>query len=272
MLFLALLHNPSPAFGATLPVPCNVTLEWDPSPDAWVAGYALHYGTASSNYTVRLDVGSSTSVTVSNLTPGGTYYFVATAYTSDGQESLPSNEVGYTVPLSDNLPAIALISPVSGESYASPATINLAASVAANGHTVTKVQFYNGAMLLGEDTSAPYAFTWSSVSAGTYNPTANAIYDAGSTVTSSPASVTVTNPPPTAPGLPTIGLRIAATGQVVLTVTGQISRTYDIEATEDFAAWTVIGTVTLGASGLADFVDASAASHAARYYHTREKP
>jgi hypothetical protein len=76
----------------------GVTLEWDPSPDAWVAGYAIHYGTASSNWTVRIDVGNVTSCTITNLTPGTTYYFVATAYAADGQESLPSNEVAYTVP------------------------------------------------------------------------------------------------------------------------------------------------------------------------------
>lgn len=76
----------------------GVTLEWDPSPDAWVYGYAIHYGTASSNYTVRVDVGNQCTCTITNLTPGVTYYFVATAYTTDGQESLPSNEVSYTVP------------------------------------------------------------------------------------------------------------------------------------------------------------------------------
>lgn len=109
-----------------------VTLEWCPSPDAWVAGYAVHYGTGQttnwapqvytntnpndpcspsviispgsnwlSNYTVRVDVGNRTSCTLTNLTPGVTYYFVATAYAADGQESLPSNEVSYTVPSND---------------------------------------------------------------------------------------------------------------------------------------------------------------------------
>ena len=85
-------------FLLTLQVVLGVTLEWDPSPDAWVSGYALHYGTASSNYTIRIDVGNATSCTITNLTPGVTYYFVATAYATDGQESLPSNEVAYTVP------------------------------------------------------------------------------------------------------------------------------------------------------------------------------
>lgn len=75
-----------------------VTLEWDPSPDSWVDGYAIHYGLRTSNYITRIDVGNVTTCTITNLTPGVTYFFVATAYTSDGQESLPSNEVSYTVP------------------------------------------------------------------------------------------------------------------------------------------------------------------------------
>lgn len=76
----------------------GVTLEWDPSPDSWVAGYAIHYGFASSNYVTRVDCGNVTSCRLTNLTCGTTHYFVATAYTADGQESLPSNEVAYTPP------------------------------------------------------------------------------------------------------------------------------------------------------------------------------
>lgn len=84
-----------------------VTLEWDPSPDAWVSGYRLHYGYQSSNYVVSTDVRTNTSHTYSNLVPGKTYFFVATAYAnyfvgsgfeSNSMESLPSNEVSYTVP------------------------------------------------------------------------------------------------------------------------------------------------------------------------------
>ena len=60
--------------------------------------------------------------------------------------------------------------------------INLSAGVTANGHTITKVQFYNGSALLGEDSATPYAFTWTNVSAGSYNLSATAVYDTGSTV------------------------------------------------------------------------------------------
>jgi Domain of unknown function (DUF4082)/Bacterial Ig domain/Bacterial Ig-like domain (group 2)/Fibronectin type III domain len=96
-----------------------------------------------------------------------------------------------------NPPTIVLTAPANGAVYTGPVTISLAASVTANGHAITKVQFYNGATLLNEDTSAPYSFTWNSVSAGSYSLTARAVYDAGSIVASSPANVTVVNPAPT---------------------------------------------------------------------------
>ena len=76
----------------------EVALAWDPSPDEWVTGYAIHYGTTSGVHPVRVDVGNVTNAVIDGLQPGVTYYFVATAYTADGLESDPSNEVSYTVP------------------------------------------------------------------------------------------------------------------------------------------------------------------------------
>src|SRR5207253_7617546 len=90
----------------------------------------------------------------------------------------------------------ALTAPANGATFTAPATINLAASVTPNGHTITKVQFYNGTTLLGENTTAPYAFAWSSVVAGSYTLTARAVYDAGSTVTSRSEEPRVGNPWP----------------------------------------------------------------------------
>src|SRR5207249_331651 len=94
-------------------------------------------------------------------------------------------------------PVIALSSPANGATFTAPATINLAASVTPNGHTITKVQFYSGTTLLGEDTTAPYAFAWSNVAAGSYTLTARAVYDAGSTVASAPVNTIVQGISPT---------------------------------------------------------------------------
>jgi len=79
--------------------PQSVTLFWNPSASAGVIGYYLYYGTATRNYTEQIDAGLATSVVVTNLQPGGTYYFAMTAYTSSGEESGYSNEIVRQWPL-----------------------------------------------------------------------------------------------------------------------------------------------------------------------------
>ena len=93
---------------------------------------------------------------------------------------------------SNPLPIVTLTSPTDGSVYTAPAGINLSAGVAANGHVITKVQFYsNSTNLLNEDSAAPYSFTWTNVGAGAYILKARAIYDAGAGVDSPAAYVTV---------------------------------------------------------------------------------
>jgi Bacterial Ig domain len=74
--------------------------------------------------------------------------------------------------------------------------VNLAATASDTDGTVTKVEFFDGATKLGEDTTAPYGFTWSGVTAGTYTLTARATDDLGGTTTSAAARITVGNTPP----------------------------------------------------------------------------
>ena len=81
----------------------QVTLAWDPNTESDLAGYRVHYGTASGSYTSHTDVHNVTSYTVTGLTAGQTYYFAATAYDASGNESGYSNPLSYAVPL-DQLP------------------------------------------------------------------------------------------------------------------------------------------------------------------------
>ncbi len=74
----------------------TVTLAWDPVSDSRLAGYKIHYGTVSKNYTVTQDVGNVTQYTVLNLTEGTTYYFVVSAYGRSDETSGYSNEVSST--------------------------------------------------------------------------------------------------------------------------------------------------------------------------------
>lgn len=76
----------------------SVTLAWDPSTDAVVAGYLVLYGPASGDYTSRVDAGANTTATISGLREGLTYYFAVVAYDVLGEESAPSPEITYIVP------------------------------------------------------------------------------------------------------------------------------------------------------------------------------
>jgi hypothetical protein len=78
----------------------SVNLSWQPSPDTNVIGYNIYYGTSSRSYTNEISLGNTTSVTISGLVGGITYYFAATSYDSTGDESDFSNEISYNDPTS----------------------------------------------------------------------------------------------------------------------------------------------------------------------------
>ena len=99
----------------------------------------------------------------------------------------------------NSLPAVTLTQPADGATFSAPATVNLSATASDTDGTVTKIEFFNGTTKLGEDTTAPYSFTWSSVPAGNYTLTARATDDVGGTATSAASRITVvsnTNTPP----------------------------------------------------------------------------
>jgi nitrogen fixation protein FixH len=64
-----------------------------------VIGYNVYFGTASRVYSQVRNAGPATTITISNLVEGTTYYFAATAYDSWGLESDYSAETVYTVPV-----------------------------------------------------------------------------------------------------------------------------------------------------------------------------
>jgi hypothetical protein len=78
----------------------TVTLAWDPSPGTnTIASYNLYYGGASGTYANVVSAGTNTTVSISNLVEGATYYFAATAVDTDGLESDYSTEVSALMPV-----------------------------------------------------------------------------------------------------------------------------------------------------------------------------
>ena len=109
--------------------------------------------------------------------------------TSDGYSRLAEIEA-YTSPV--NIPpTVTLTAPVTGATYTAPATIPLTATAADSDGTVSKVEFYNGATLLGTSLTVPYSYSWSGVAAGSYTLTAMAYDNQGAVSTSVAATVTV---------------------------------------------------------------------------------
>ena len=98
-------------------------------------------------------------------------------------------------------PTVSITTPAVGASFTAPATIALAATASDSDGTVSRVDFFSGTSLIGTDQTAPYAFTWNNVPAGTFSLRAVATDDGGAVTSSGSVSVTVnaTAPPANLP-------------------------------------------------------------------------
>ncbi len=121
----------------------DVTLAWNPSESPNVAGYKIYYKAGSTELPYDgiearqgpspIDVGNVTTVTLTEFPEGQVYYFWATAYDSEGNESDYSNMVA-----SEWIPAP--IAPEQNGSTTTPATLIWTA--APNGRNMTYTVAY----------------------------------------------------------------------------------------------------------------------------------
>jgi hypothetical protein len=76
------------------------------------------------------------------------------------------------------LPSVTITSPANGATV--PAgNITITADASTTSGTVDRVEFYEGLNYLGQDTTAPYSYTWNSVADGCYSIKATVITDLG---------------------------------------------------------------------------------------------
>ena len=162
-------------------------------------------------------------------------------------------------------PSVSLSSPADGAVYTAPASINRAATVADPDGQVVQVDFYQGNLSLGSDLTEPFAIHWTGAPAGTYLLTASATDNLGATVTSSPVTVTINDPLPSAPAAPTGITATAGNAQVSLTWTSSAgASSYSVyRASQTGGPWT-----TPLASGLTAtaYNDATAANGTLYFY------
>lgn len=90
-------------------------------------------------------------------------------------------------------PSVSLSAPVAGASPAVGEVVMLAANAADSDGSIAKVGFYVNGMLVGEDSSAPYALAWTA-SAGSFDIQARATDNQGATTASASVRITVQAP------------------------------------------------------------------------------
>jgi len=90
-------------------------------------------------------------------------------------------------------PTVSLTSPANGATFPPPATIVLTADAQDADGTVAQVEFFQGAVLVATDTTAPFTFTLTNVAAGSYTFTARATDNVGAQTTSAAVNIAVRN-------------------------------------------------------------------------------
>ena len=89
-------------------------------------------------------------------------------------------------------PTVSLTAPANGASFACGASVTVSASASDSDGSVTRVEFFDNGLKIGEDTSAPYSASWSAGVGGSHQLTAKATDNANNTTTSAARTVTVT--------------------------------------------------------------------------------
>jgi hypothetical protein len=94
-------------------------------------------------------------------------------------------------------PTVAITAPANNASFTAPASISIAATAADTDGSIARVEFFNGSTKLGEDATAPYTFSWTSIAAGTYTISVRATDNLGALSNNASVSVVVNPPAPT---------------------------------------------------------------------------
>jgi Big-like domain-containing protein len=140
-------------------------------------------------------------------------------------------------------PTASLTNPAVGATFTAPATVTVSATASDSDRTISKVEFFAGATLVGTVTTAPYSVTWSNVAAGGYTLTAKATDNSGAATTSSGVNITVGAPPTVILTSPAAGATFTAPATITVSATATDSDG-TISKVEFYAGTTLIGTDT----------------------------
>ena len=191
--------------GATTEVTQDITPQTSQFTLATVpAGLALTLdGQPVAASTITGVVGIERDLGAANQNLGGRRYQFASW--SDGGAvthtiSTPAANTTYTAtftdvgPATNNPPTVTLTAPANGSTGTTGAPINLTATAGDADGSIARVEFFDGATKLGEDTTSPYALAWTPATTGAHSLTAKATDNLGLVTTSATITVTISAP------------------------------------------------------------------------------
>ncbi|HLM48620.1 MAG TPA: Ig-like domain-containing protein [Myxococcaceae bacterium] len=160
-------------------------------------------------------------------------------------------------------PLVSFSSPAAGAMVKGTTSLYVGAN---DGVGVTRVEFYDGATLLGTDTTSPYSYAWNTtgVANGTHTLTARA-YDAAGNMNSATLSVTVNNSVADTTA-PTVSLTAPAAGAlltrgVTYTLTASASDNVGVARVEFFLDGALLGSDTTAPYSLSWYNNTTVGSH-----------
>jgi len=264
-LFAAALAGPAFAISVSLTAPANNAVF--PAPAASITLSATATPTNKNRPITKVEffrggttlIGTDTSSPYSfNWTnvPAGTYSITAKATDSSGATA---TSAARSIKL-DAPPAVTLTAPANNAVFPAPAaSITLTASASDSDGTVAKVDFFQGATLLGTDTTSPYSFTWTNVASGSYTLTARATDNNGVATTSAAVSIKVDTVPSVSISSPANNAVFTAGTSVSLTANAA-DADGTVAKVEFFDGATLVGTSTAAPFG-ATLANLAAGTH-----------
>ncbi len=166
----------------------------------------------------------------------------ATPSTTSSDTVSPKCGGGDPTPPPNYPPIVSITSPANNASFTAPANVSVTAS-ATDSDGVAKVDFFDGATLVGTDTVFPYSVALANLAAGTHTFTARATDNLGASATSAAVSIIVDTPPTVTVTGPANNVVFVAPATITMTAT-----TSDADGTiakvDFFDGATLAGTAT----------------------------
>jgi RHS repeat-associated protein len=228
----------SPANNKTIAAPASFTLTATAtSTVSTISSVAFYQGT-----TLLGTVTASPYTYTWSAVTAGTYSITAKATDALGKTTT-STAVSV---VSDAPPVVTITNPLPGSQITSPSGLKLTATATSATSTISKVDFYQGATLIGTSPTSPYSMVWSAVPVGSYSLTAKATDALGTVTTSAAIPVTAV-----ADQLPVVtiltpgnGTTVTAPAAITLSANAT-SSTSTIASVSYYNGATLIGTATV---------------------------